>query len=199
MTICVCLRGLFFFIIAFGLVDLQTCSAQEEKPRARVREVGRVRSPRKYEQRDWRDLSTVVCVTQIQPPHGRTHIRFYAVAVSFFFFLLQHAQRFQFRQLRMSREQDCGLGELLGDGSTGAGTRRAEGPRNRLINGPQVTAIKVACQRRGSQAQGRFSGMIEEPSFPAALGSADNSLVLFKGTSPPPLLLPALTHSIPLQ
>lgn len=86
LTICVCLRGLFFFIIAFGLVDLQTCSAQEEKPRARVREVGRVRSPRKYEQRDWRDLSTVVCVTQIQPPHGRTHIRFYAVAVSFFFF-----------------------------------------------------------------------------------------------------------------
>lgn len=44
------------------------------------------------------------------------------------------------------------------------GARGREGPcrgaRSRLINGPQVTAIKLACQWRGSEA---FSAMIQEP------------------------------------
>lgn len=55
---------------------------------------------------------------------------------------------------------------------------KREGPRlgayNRLINGPRVTAIKVACQRRGSGSQRRFSAMIEEPSFSAALSTAEH-------------------------
>lgn len=60
------------------------------------------------------------------------------------------------------------------------------GPRNRLINGPWVTAIKVACQRRSSEAQRRFSAMIEELSLSAARSAAEHgkaSLLLFKGTS----------------
>lgn len=62
------------------------------------------------------------------------------------------------------------------------------GAHNRLINGTQVTAIKVACQRRGSEAQRRFS---------AALSTAEHgkaSLLLFKGTSLF-LWLPPNSHS----
>lgn len=61
------------------------------------------------------------------------------------------------------------------------------GAHNRLINGPQVTAIKVACQRSGSESQRRFSAMIEEPSFSAALSTAEHgeaSLLLFIGARP---------------
>uniref|UniRef100_A0AAV2K0K0 Uncharacterized protein n=1 Tax=Knipowitschia caucasica TaxID=637954 RepID=A0AAV2K0K0_KNICA len=50
-------------------------------------------------------------------------------------------------------------------GSWGKGARAGEAllrGRSRLINGPWVTAIKVACQWRGSEAQRRFSAMIEE-------------------------------------
>lgn len=81
---------------------------------------------------------------------------------------------------------------------------KREGPRrgahNRLINGPQVTAIKVACQRSGSESQRRFSVMIEEPSFSAALSTAEHgeaSLLLFIGSRPhtlQPLLHPL--HSL---
>lgn len=72
------------------------------------------------------------------------------------------------------------------------------GAHNRLINGPQVTAIKVACQRSGSESQRRFSAMIEEPSFSAALSTAEHSkasLLLFKGASLPPFL-PYLTPAV---
>lgn len=52
----------------------------------------------------------------------------------------------------------------------------SRGAHNRLINGLRVTAIKVACQRLGSESQRRFSAMIEEPSFfAAALSTAEHS------------------------
>ncbi|KAM3607626.1 uncharacterized protein V6R79_010891 [Siganus canaliculatus] len=61
----------------------------------------------------------------------------------------------------------------VGDGSAVERRSRAEGAHNRLINGPRVTAIKVACQWRGSEAQ-RRSAMIEEPSFSAAALSTEH-------------------------
>lgn len=67
-------------------------------------------------------------------------------------------------------------------GALGKGGAVPRGAHNRLINGPRVTAIKVACQRRGSEAQRRFSAMMEEPSFSAALSTAEHgkpSLLLF--------------------
>ena len=90
-----------------------------------------------------------------------------------------------------------GLGEQGRAGGEGsAGEEPCRGAHNRLINGPRVTAIKVACQRHRGESQRRFSAMIEEPSFSAALSTAEHSkvsLLLFKGTSPP-LFLP---HPIP--
>lgn len=101
----------------------------------------------------------------------------------------------------------CGGGGPLLDGrrGDGSGGEREEprlGAHNRLINGPRVTAIKVACQRSGSESQRRFSAMIEEPSFSAALSTAEHgeaSLLLFIGASPslppppPPLSFPRST------
>lgn len=94
-------------------------------------------------------------------------------------------------------------GLALGRGGGGCGgwerwgrEEPCRGAHNRLINGPRVTAIKVACQRRSSESQRRFSAMIEEPSFSAALSTAKHSkasLLLFKGTSLPPFL----SHLIP--
>lgn len=96
-----------------------------------------------------------------------------------------------------------GEGPLLdgrrGDGSGGEREEPRRGAHNRLINGPRVTAIKVACQRSGSESQRRFSAMIEEPSFSAALSTAEHgeaSLLLFIGNpspSPPRLLPPPPT------
>lgn len=77
-----------------------------------------------------------------------------------------------------------GEGPLLDGGGREEPSR---GAHNRLINGPQVTAIKVACQRSGSESQRRFSAMIEEPSFSAALSTAEHgeaSLLLFIGARP---------------
>lgn len=73
----------------------------------------------------------------------------------------------------------CAVGGRVAGRGWGMGLLwKKEGPQqrgayNRLINGPRVTAIKVACQRSGSESQRRFSAMIEEPSFSAALSTAE--------------------------
>lgn len=92
-------------------------------------------------------------------------------------------------------EAGLALGSWGREGLWGMGALGREEPcrgaHNRLINGPRVTAIKVACQQRSSESQRRFSAMIEEPSFSAALSTAKHSkasLLLFKGTSLPPFL-----------
>lgn len=99
-------------------------------------------------------------------------------------------------------------GRAAGDGSGGEREEPRRGAHNRLINGPRVTAIKVACQRSGSESQRRFSAMIEEPSFSAALSTAEYgeaSLLLFIGGRPstslslppsatPAPVLPSLHH-----
>ncbi|GLD51960.1 BCL-6 corepressor-like protein [Lates japonicus] len=80
----------------------------------------------------------------------------------------------------------CGEGCWGGEWERWGREEPCRGARSGLINEPRVTAIKVACQRRGSEAQRRFSAMIEEPNLSAALSTAEHgkaSLLLFKGTS----------------